>query len=204
MINAALTVASCQQSKTKDPSDKRIGGGCEGCEAAHEYGSTRLTSTDTLPDFFKEGKKLHITGTIFHKDGKSPAQNVILYIYHTDQTGQYPTKGDETGWDKRHGYIRGWIKTNANGKYDFYTLIPGAYPGGDNPAHIHAIIKEPGYEAYWIDEYLFDDDPILTEREKSRQPKRGGSGILKTTRTANDMMTATRNIILGFNVPGYE
>lgn len=198
---------ACSQNSgnhTENKNEKVVGGGCEGCEAVFEYGSKKLTWTDTLPDFNENGPKLEISGTIYHRDGKTPAKDIILYIYHTDQTGRYKTKGNETGWGKRHGYIRGWIKTNADGKYKFYTLRPAAYPGEKNPQHIHPVIKEPGFREYWIDEYLFDDDPILGKAERERQQGRGGAGILKTTKDPNGIWIAKRDIILGKNIPGYE
>jgi protocatechuate 3,4-dioxygenase, beta subunit len=205
VIAAAVNVACSQNPNSPDSKkEKVIGGGCEGCEAVFEYGSKRLGSVDTLPDFHERGPKLEISGTIYKEDGKTPAKDVILYIYHTDQTGEYSTKGNETGWGKRHGYIRGWIKTGADGKYKFYTLVPAAYPGRQNPAHIHPVVKEPGYTPYWIDEFLFDDDPILSTRERNNQQKRGGDGILKTTKGRNGMLIARRDIILGKNIPGYE
>lgn len=184
--------------------DREVGGECEGCEAIHEYGSMKLTWIDTLPDFHEPGPKLEIAGTIFQRDGKTPAKDVILYIYHTDQKGEYSRKGNESGWGLRHGYIRGWIKTGADGKYRFYTLKPAPYPGGGNPSHIHATIKEPGLKAYWIGEYLFDDDPILTTKDRqSDKRNRCGNGILITRTAKNGMLTAQRDLILGLNVPGY-
>lgn len=188
----------------KTSSQKIVGGGCEGCGAVFEYGQKRLTWIDTLPDFHEPGPKLEVRGTIYKRDRKTPANDVILYVYHTDQKGEYPRKGNETGMATKHGYIRGWIKTNADGKYTFYTLRPAAYPGGGNPAHIHPIIKEPGIQEYWIDEYLFDDDPILTDEERKSQRGRGGNGILKLKTDKTGMFLAERDIILGLNVPGYE
>jgi protocatechuate 3,4-dioxygenase, beta subunit len=193
---------ACSQKQSRN--DKKVGDGCEGCEAIFEYGNKTLNSTDTLPDFNDPGPKLEVSGTIYKSDGKTPAKDVILYIYHTDQNGEYPTRGNEKGWAKRHGYIRGWIKTGTDGKYKFYTLRPGAYPGRQNPEHIHPVIKEPGYSEYWIDEYLFEDDPILSANEKSSQRGRGGKGIIKTEKDKNGMQIAKRDIILGLNVPGYE
>lgn len=189
---------------SQNADDKPVGGNCEGCEAIFEYGNKKLFSVDTLPDFHNKGPKLLVTGTIFKADGKTPAKDVILYIYHTDQSGEYPTAGSETGWAKRHGYIRGWIKTGNDGKYSFYTLRPGAYPGRQNPEHIHPVIKEPGYSAYWIDEYLFEDDPILSKQERQQQEGRGGSGLIKISKTKDGFQVARRDIILGRNIPGYR
>jgi protocatechuate 3,4-dioxygenase beta subunit len=154
-ISSGMHTAWSQKPSGKIAPEKKVDSGCEGCEAIFEYGKKNLTWIDTLPDFYDAGPQLEISGTIYQHDGKTPAKDVILYVYHTDQTGRYPKKGNETGWGKRHGYIRGWVKTNADGKYKFYTLRPGAYPGRENPEHIHPVIKEPGYSAYWIDEYLF-------------------------------------------------
>jgi protocatechuate 3,4-dioxygenase beta subunit len=134
----------------KEPEYKLVSGQCEGCEAIFEYGNKTLFPVDTLPDFKHEGPKLKISGTIYHPDGKSPAMEVILYIYHTDQDGNYTTKGDETGWARLHGYLRGSIKTGIDGKYTFYTIKPGIYPSGNAPAHVHATILEPNVKYYWI------------------------------------------------------
>ncbi len=180
-----------------------VGGRCEGCEAIDEYGDKKLTRTDTLPDFNIPGPKMVIFGTVFKKDGKTPAPGVILYIYHTDQSGVYAKKGDETGWAKRHGYIRGWIKTNQIGEYRFYTNRPGAYPNRSAPEHIHITVKEPEINEYWIDSFNFDDDPLLTPSARNKKQKRGGSGIIELRSNAQGLLECKRDIILGFNIPNY-
>lgn len=204
LMTVGITACSQKCRDKKAQPDKLVGGHCEGCEAVHEYGSKKLTSVDTLPDFRDAGPRLEISGTIYQKDGKTPANDVILYIYHTDQKGIYPVKGNETGWAKRHGYIRGWIKTNQDGKYKFLTLLPAAYPGREAPAHIHPIIKEPAKHEYWIDEFLFDNDPLLTKEARSGSRNRGGSGILKTQKNGQGLIVTKRDIILGLNVPEYD
>lgn len=181
-----------------------VGGSCEGCEAVFEFGSKKLSRIDTLPDFKEPGPKLEISGTIYQADGKTPAKDVILYIYHTDQKGVYPIKGNETGWAKRHGYLRGWIKTNADGKYKFYTLRPASYPDTRALQHIHPVIKEPNKNEYYIDEYLFADDPYLDEKEKTNQQKRGGSGIIILTKNTDGTWVGKRDIVLGLNIPNYK
>lgn len=181
----------------------RLIGSCEGCEAVFEYGDQPLSPVDTLPDFNDPGKKIKVTGTIYEKGGKTPAEGVILYVYHTNQEGIYPTRGDEKGWGRRHGYIRGWIKTGSDGRYAFYTLQPGVYPSRSAPAHIHPIILEPNGKYYWLGSYHFEDDPLLSEREAHPVNPRGGSSGLLELRKEGDLWIGKRDIILGKNIPGY-
>jgi protocatechuate 3,4-dioxygenase beta subunit len=206
IILAALLIipfSACLQHK-KPQGDIKAGGLCEGCEAIYEspVSFAQLNETDTLPDFEEEGIKLNISGTVYKSDGKTPAPDVIIYLYHTDQKGVYAAKEKSTGWAKRHGYIRGWLKTNAKGEYNFFTLRPASYPGSTIPAHIHPTIKEQGITEYYIDDFLFDDDPFLTEAERRKLPERGGNGILKLKKSG-DIYFGERNIILGKNIPEY-
>jgi protocatechuate 3,4-dioxygenase beta subunit len=198
-----LWVCTSCHVQTKKAITKLIGGGCEGCEAIYGYEDKKLTSIDTLPKFENNEPKLKITGTVFKRDGKIPADNVIIYIYHTNRKGIYETKGSETGWAKRHGFIRGWVKTGKDGKYTFYTFRPAAYPNGSEPEHIHITVIEPDKNEYYLDDYLFDDDTLLTQIKRNKLNNRGGSGIMKPIKE-NGMLTIERNIILGKNIPNYE
>lgn len=193
---------SCN-AQTKNTSTKLVGGGCEGCEAIFEYGNKKLAPTDTLPEYENNEPKLKITGTVFKKDGKIPAENVIIYIYHTNRQGIYEIKDNEIGWAKRHGFIRGWVKTGKDGLYTFYTFRPVAYPNGIEPEHIHITVKEPDKNEYYIDDYLFNDDPLLTQETRKERKNRGGSGIIKP-KEKNGILLIERNIILGKNIPNYE
>jgi len=200
---------SCSQDTTKSkapgqPTQKgKVGGGCEGCKGIYEspVPFEKLSELCWLPDWNGEGTKLGVNGVVYKPDG-TPAAGVIMYVYHTDQTGHYSTKGNETGWGKRHGYIRGWMKTNEKGEYKFMTLKPIAYPGRNIPAHIHVAIKEPGTNEYWIDDYVFDDDPLLTTAERKKQESRGGNGIV-VMEEKEGMLYGERDIYLGRNIPGY-
>ena len=204
ILVVTIFASSCGSSQNNNqPSSRLVGGPCEGCEAIFEYGDKKLTSVDTLPDFNEQGLKIKVTGIIYNENG-SPAKDVILYIYHTNQNGIYATKGGEKGWVKRHGYIRGWVKTDENGGYTFYTLKPGLYPDRSSPAHIHPTILEPNGKYYWLESYHFKGDSLLTEKEISPKAPRGGSiGILTLTKQG-DIMVGTRDIILGKNIPDYK
>lgn len=198
-----LWVCTSCNAQPKSTSVKLVGGPCEGCEAIFEYGNKKLTATDTLPGFQNSEPKLKITGTVLKKDGKTPAEDVILYIYHTNRQGVYEKKGNETGWAKRHGFIRGWVKTGKDGSYTFYTFRPASYPDGTEPEHVHLTVKEPDKNEYYLDDYLFDDDPALTQSQRNKLNNRGGSGMMKPIEK-NGILTIERNIILGKNIPDYE
>ncbi len=205
-----VCLGGCAQNNNKPPGQEiKVGGRCEGCEAIYEspVAFNQLNEADTLPDFIEPGPKIEISGIIYQLDGVNPAKGIVLYIYHTDQKGLYSKKGNDSSirqgdWAKRHGYIRGWVKTNAEGFYKFYTLVPASYPNSNNPKHIHPTIKEPGKSEYWIDDFVFDDDPLLPNEERLKNKPVGGNGVLKTT-MKDGMLRATRNITLGLNVINY-
>jgi len=207
-----ISIPACSQVNNQSKNTKHVGGNCEGCEAIYEgpVAFDKLTNTATLPDYNEPGPKLEISGTVYQRDGKTPAKDVVLYVYHTDQTGHYTPAPDAKGWAKRHGRIRGWVKTDKNGFYHFYTLKPAPYPGTNIPAHIHITLKEPDKNEYYIDEYLFEGDPFLTKTERGRQEKRGGSGIIsleqKNARLPDGqgMLHGKRDIVLGLNIPNYD
>lgn len=198
-----LSLTSCQSQTKNVQSNSIVGGPCEGCEGIFEYGNKKLTSSDTLPDFQNNEPKIKITGTVYRKDGITPKPNVILYIYHTSRKGIYERKGDEIGWGKRHGFIRGWVKTDKNGNYSFYTFRPAAYPDGGEPEHIHMTVKEPNINEYYIDDILFHDDRKLTKSVKQNLKNRAGSGVVELI-LESGILTAKRNIILGLNIPNYD
>lgn len=197
--------AACSQSQHRPGAGFRlVGGPCEGCEAIFEYGDKRLTAVDTLPDFAHADTQIKVSGTVYMPDGTTPAEGVVLYIHHTDKTGIYPTKGKETGWAKRHGYIRGWVKTDSNGSYTFYTHKPGVYPSRSEPAHIHLTVLEPNGKYYWLSNFHFEGDPLLTADETNPSAPRGGNSGLLKLREENGLLADTRDIVLGKNVPDYE
>ena len=181
-----------------------VGGSCEGCEAVLEYGDKSLKSTDTLPDFQKQGIQIKVQGTIYKADGTTPAENVVLYVYQTNQEGIYKSREKASGWARRHGYIRTWLKTDEDGKYSFYTLKPASYPNSTEPAHIHYTLLEPNGKYYWLGSCFFEDDPFLTDRQTHPKSPRGGNSGVLSLKKEGDLLVGTRDIILGRNIPQYE
>ena len=201
VLTLSILVTSCLNAQEMKP--ELVGGPCEGCEAVLEFGDRSLTPVDTLPDFKKNGTPIRVQGTVYENDGRTPAEGVIIYVYHTNQQGRYAPEKDSRDWGKRHGYIRGWVKTDSQGKYTYYTLKPGAYPSGTEPAHIHYTILEPNGKYYWLQSCHFSGDPLLTDEERTPESPRGGTSGLLNLQKGDGLMVGTRNIILGRNIPGY-
>lgn len=185
-----------------DPT-KKVGGGCDGCELMYVGMPQIINTVDTSSGWFEEGQKLLVTGVVYNLDGKTPASDVIIYYWQTDHNGYYSPKEGMDEKAKRHGHIRGWVKTDDNGKYSIYTVRPAPYPNSDIPAHIHTSIKEPDIaNEYYIDEFVFDDDRLLTTEKRSALENRGGSGVLRVL-ISDELQISEHNIILGLNIPNY-
>ncbi len=188
---------------SKTETKKVVGGGCDGCELMYIGMPTNIKSVDTSAGWSEKGQKLLVTGTVFKPDSKTPASNIIIYYWQTDNNGYYSPKQGMDEKAKRHGHIRGWVRTDENGKYSIYTIRPAPYPNETIPAHIHTSIKEPNIgNEYYIDEFVFDDDKLLTSEKRNALENRGGSGILRI-HLKNDLQVAEHNIILGLNMPNY-
>lgn len=168
-----------------------------------------ITSQDTSPGWTQNGQKILLTGIVYQNDGKTPAPDVVIYYYQTNVEGKYLHKPEEkrsmppNELGQTHGYIRGWVKTDKDGKYSIYTVRPGTYPTRDEPAHIHLTIKEPNtFKEYYIDDVVFDDDKLLTTARRIKMENRAGSGVLRLVRKG-ELQIGERNIILGLNIPNY-
>lgn len=206
-----LTGCNGQTPKESIPvkQNQTVGGAFENREYIYAGIPENISSTDTSPGWNQSGQKIKLEGIVYEIDGKTPASEVILYYYHTNTEGLYlhlpeisrsmpPNDKGQT-----HGYIRGWVKTDAGGKFVIYTVRPGSYPKYEEPAHVHVTVKEPNMiNEYYIDDILFDDDKYLTTARRMRLENRSGSGIV-TLVPKGELFLGQRNIILGLNIPDY-
>ena len=193
-------------SKTKQSTankNKPVGGGCEGCELMYVGIPEEILSEHTSSGW-KEGKqKLILTGKILQLDGKTPAKNVIIYYWHTDDKGLYSSDKQTPEQAKKHGKLRGWVKSDKYGNYTIRTSRPAAYPSEDIPQHIHLSIKEPDIEnEYYADLYFDDDLLFLNHKKKYGKRDRAGTEIVRIL-LDNNIQVVEHNIILGLNIPNY-
>lgn len=163
----------------------------------YDYSEDKLNNTDTIPDFVSKKNKLKIVGTIYESDGVTPAKNVLLFIHQADENGDFELKRYNK---KRYVHHRGWIKTDADGRYTFYTFVPGKYIYGNELKQILPIIKEPGKPEYKIETFLFDDDPLLTESCRTRIKKTANTDRILKLDKKEGLYVAKRDIILGKEV----
>ena len=198
-------LVSCQSKsqRTNPGTSALVGGGCDGCEIMYAGMPGQINATDTSFGWADAKTKLTLTGTVYQNDGRTPAPGVVIYYWQTDERGFYSNIGDLTGEAARHGSRRGWLKTGADGQYTLHTNRPGAYPNRDIPAHIHLSIKEPDLaDEYYVDELVFDDDPLLTTAKRKALENRGGSGVMRPRREAGTLV-AEHDIILGLHIPNH-
>jgi protocatechuate 3,4-dioxygenase beta subunit len=139
-----------------------------------------------------KGEKMVISGTVFDADGKTPVPNVLIYLYHTDIEGFYGRNGEP-----KHGRYRGWLLTDAEGRYSFQTIKPAPYPENRFAAHIHMTVTTTAMREDWIDSILFEGDKLISARERETAGQKGGfNPILNLKKGENDLWMATRDIRL--------
>ena len=102
-----------------------VGGGCDGCDILFVDLPQVILPSDTSPAWNGEGQRLHVSGTVFKAGTNEPAPDVIIYYWQTDAGGHYTPLPDQPEPQRRHGYVRGWVMTGPQGRYDIYTVRPG-------------------------------------------------------------------------------
>jgi protocatechuate 3,4-dioxygenase beta subunit len=199
-ISLYVVFTGCSQPKNKpenvptlESSNQKDCNWCGTSEAPEN-----ITWNTIIPQKGEIGEKLIISGTVYLPDGKTPAKDIIVYVYHTNNKGVYPKRGNEKGNGKYHGYLRGWMKTDSNGKYEFETIRPAAYHShGGEPAHIHYNIQGLDYPEYWLTAIWFADDPRVTDDYLMSVKRSGGfSNVIALKQDENNILRGERNIIL--------
>jgi len=212
LIVLSLILTSCngqpKPERKANAGNKSVGGPFENSNWTYLKMPGDINAADTSPAWHGKGQRMLLTGTVYKPDGKTPAAGVLLYYYHTNTEGRYMHDPQQkrsmapNNLGQTHGYIRGWVRTDAAGRYFIYTVRPGTYPTRDEPAHIHLTVKENDINEYYIDDVVFDDDVLLTKERRNRLENRCGSGIVSLV-AKGDLQTGKRDIILGLNIPEY-
>jgi protocatechuate 3,4-dioxygenase beta subunit len=196
-------LACAAQPAAKASDEPVVGGRCEGCEAVFVGLPASLVAQARIAPADEPGEPLHIEGSVFDAQGE-PREGVIVYAYQTDARGVYPPATQlEDRWARRHGRLRAWARSDAQGRYAFDSVRPGSYPESRVPQHIHMHVIEPGCATYYIDDIEFMDDPLNTPESAQQQARaRGGSGLVRPE-LREGVWQVRRDIHLGRGIPGY-
>ncbi len=205
-------LTSCQAQPASDQANQQhvpvrtqqpVGGGCEGCELMYVEMPGNINPEHTSIGWTEGKQKLLITGRVVQRDGKTPAPDVIIYYWHTDDHGLYSSNSQTPNKARAHGKLRGWVKTGQDGQYTIRTSRPGAYPNDVIPQHIHLSIKEPDIGNEYFADLYFEDDPLYAGHvKKYGQVDRAGHELLRVV-TEGTIQRAEHTIILGQNIPSY-
>src|SRR3954466_3535908 len=143
------------------------------------------------------GDRTRVRGRVTDVDS-TPLQNANLDIWQADAEGRY--SGFMPG--PPEGNLRGQVRTDADGRYEFISVIPRPYtipldgptgtmtpPAGWSPwrpAHIHLIVSADGYEPLvtqlFIDtsDYLDNDVASAVKDELIVHPEPADDGLAFT------------------------
>jgi protocatechuate 3,4-dioxygenase beta subunit len=136
------------------------------------------------------GDRLIVSGRVFQTDGKTPAPGLVLYVYQTDHTGLYSARrGDPPR-------LRGWMKTDAEGRYEYSTVRPTPYPNAQIPAHVHTQVWGAGVAPQWNTELLFADDPRVPETDRRESAQAGAFAWVCSPALHDGVARCTHNLRL--------
>ena len=145
-----------------------------------------ITSKDEL------GEKLVVSGLVLAPDGRTPIKGASVYVYHTDAKGVY-TPGNN---DNRNPRLRGYMRTDGAGKYEYTTIKPAPYPGNQVPAHIHYVVTASGYQER-VFEILFEGDPLIDAKTRDDAQKPYAAFSIRTlTKDQQSVWRITQDVVL--------
>jgi protocatechuate 3,4-dioxygenase beta subunit len=134
------------------------------------YGHNDISETDH--DLTRQhkgpplGERIIVTGRVLDDSGR-PVANSLIEIWQANAAGRYcHHKDDHAAPLDPHFTGAGRTLTDANGRYEFITIKPGAYPWKNHenawrPAHIHFSLFGPAFATRLITQMYFPGDPLF-------------------------------------------
>jgi catechol 1,2-dioxygenase len=116
-------------------------------------------STTKLYNPLGTGKPFVVSGMVFASDCVTPLAGAIVEVWQADDKGDYDNQIGDPGPNVYN--LRAQTKTDACGRYQFETIVPGHYLNGAQfrPAHVHFQVTHPSLAASFVTQLYFKDDP---------------------------------------------
>jgi protocatechuate 3,4-dioxygenase, beta subunit len=160
------------------------------CAQAPQVAEKNAPSKITIAAQTEPGERLTVTGQVYGPDGKTPLPGASVYVYHTDAKGLYTPETN----DNRNPRLRGYMRTDAQGRYEFSTIRPASYPNTRVVAHIHYVVTAPGYKER-VFEIVFEGDAFIDDRLRADAAKEGSAfSIRPLTRDQHGVWRCTQDI----------
>jgi protocatechuate 3,4-dioxygenase beta subunit len=112
------------------------------------------------------GERVILHGSLRDETGR-PVPHALIEIWQSNAGGRYRHRNDGylAPLDPNFGGC-GRVLTDAEGRYEFLTVKPGAYPwpNGPNdwrPAHVHFSLFGPAFGQRLITQMYFEGDPLI-------------------------------------------
>lgn len=112
------------------------------------------------------GERIIVSGRVLDENGQ-PIPSALIEIWQANAAGRYrhPTDQHDAPLDPNFTGC-GRVVTDAEGRYTFKTIKPGAYPWRNHynawrPAHIHLSIFGQGFMQRLVTQFYFPGDPLL-------------------------------------------
>lgn len=112
------------------------------------------------------GERIVVTGRVLDEDGR-PQPNTLVEVWQANAAGRYIHKVDQHDAPLDPNFFGGGrCVTDAEGRYRFYSVKPGAYPWGNHhnawrPNHIHFSLFGPSLVTRLVTQMYFPGDPLL-------------------------------------------
>jgi protocatechuate 3,4-dioxygenase beta subunit len=140
------------------------------------------TSSVVVPPEGEPGDPLIVEGRVLTASG-APAGGLDVYVYQTDARGYYSPNGR----DERNPRLRGYLRTDGEGRYQVRTIRPGPYPNSGPPAHIHyEVTSATGVQQF---ELVFEGDARMTEAIRRDAAAHGAYTLCKPVAGAGGAQT---------------
>ena len=113
-----------------------------------------------------QGERIIVTGRVLDEDGR-PVRDTLVEIWQANAAGRYVHVIDQHPAPLDPNFTgAGRVVTDAEGRYRFTTIKPGAYPWRNHPnawrpAHIHFSLFGPSFLTRLVTQMYFPGDPLL-------------------------------------------